>query len=87
METTHVIVLVLVIAVAGGAVWLATRPPSATFGPVPVEDGAAQGQGGGYEAAAVIGSVGSAIGSILGGVGSLYGQAGAAQATGGSRSK
>ncbi|MEY5061988.1 MAG: hypothetical protein RIS45_1909 [Planctomycetota bacterium] len=87
METTHVIVLVLVIAVAGGAVWLATRPTSPVFDTAPVQDGAVSGQGGGYEAAAVIGSVGSAIGSILGGVGSLYGAGQAASATGGSRSK
>lgn len=86
METTHVVVLVLVLAVAGGAAYMVTRPAAA---PVYVPAGEAQPVGAGYEVAAVIGASGTAVAGILGGIGGLIGSAGTAagNAAGGGRAK
>lgn len=83
MSTQNMIVLVLVVAVAGGALYFATRPDplAAGFGAAPpVADPNRP------EAAYYIEAVGGAIGGVLGGVGSLISSAyggGGAHSTGG----
>lgn len=82
MNTSNAIVLVLLVAGAGLAVWALSRDSSASgsvvgglFGP-PAE--AQRNPTGAEDAATVIGAVGGAVGSVLGGIGGLVGSLGTA---------